>query len=220
MKNLRAVIFDFDGLILDTEATGLKSWEDVYEEYGIEFPFDQWLKTIGGKAATDFDPYTYLDERTAEVIDRAAIKNRRDTYELKQLETQPVLPGVLERIREAKELGLKLGIASSSDANWVFTHLNRLGLIDEFEVIKTRDDVKHTKPDPELFNTVLAELAVSAEEAIVLEDSENGILAAKRAGIFCVVVPNSITSRLDLSQADLLLESLEQLSLRELVDRL
>ena len=121
---------------------------------------------------------------------------------------------------EARRLGLGLGVASSSDRRWVEGHLERLGLHAHFDVIRCADDVPRVKPDPALYRAVLDAMGVRPEEAVALEDSPNGVLAAKRAGLACVAVPNPLTARLDLSAADLRVASLAELSLPELLTRL
>jgi HAD superfamily hydrolase (TIGR01509 family) len=133
--------------------------------------------------------------------------------------SQPVLPGVLDYLQEARRLGLKLAIASSSRHAWVEGHGGRLGILDYFDKIICRDDVAEgrTKPNPDLFLLALERLGVQANEAIVFEDSPNGVKAAQAAGIFVVAVPNAITSLLTIDNADLTLASLADLSLSELL---
>jgi HAD superfamily hydrolase (TIGR01509 family) len=131
-----------------------------------------------------------------------------------------VLPGVVERIDEAKAMGLKLGVASSSTVDWVRGHLVRLGIFDRFDCVRCRDDVANAKPEPDLYLAVLECLGVDASEALAIEDSPNGVLAAKRAGMRSVAIPNSITARLDLGQADVLLGSLAEVTLAELLRKL
>jgi len=217
---VRGLIFDFDGLIIDTEMPDYVSWQGVYREYGTELPLEDWASIIGGKAESDFDPYDRLEELTHQEVDREAIwiKRRRDYIE--HLESQPILPGVKAYLRDAKEMGLKVGVASSSPENWVVGHLTRLGLIEKFDAVCTADDVEKTKPDPALFTLTAKKMGVSQDEVLVLEDSPNGILGAKRAGMFVVAVPNPLTQQLDLSQADLMLNSLEDLSLETLLNQI
>jgi beta-phosphoglucomutase-like phosphatase (HAD superfamily) len=117
-------------------------------------------------------------------------------------------------------MGLKLGVASSSTSDWVKGHLARLGILERFDCIRCRDDVPNAKPEPDLYLAVLECLGVRASEAIAIEDSPNGLLAAKRAGLRCVAIPNSITANLDLGEADLLLDSLADVSLAELLEKL
>lgn len=216
---MKALIFDFDGLILDTEFPDYESWQEVYREHGEELPLEKWGSIIGGTAESDFDPNDYLEEITGKPVDRDAIWIQRRKKYLDNLETQPILPGVLELLTQAKQQGLKLAVASSSPEAWVHGHLSRLGLIDKFDCICTADDVEKTKPDPALFLQAAEGVGVSPDEAIVFEDSPNGVLAANRAGIFVVAVPNRITIQLNLDHANLILESLADLSLQELIDK-
>jgi HAD superfamily hydrolase (TIGR01509 family) len=139
--------------------------------------------------------------------------------EVSLIEQQSILPGVLTYFKSARRLGIKLGVASSSSCHWVMGHLKRLGLVAYFDCIRASDDVRRVKPDPELYLAVLDALKVKAVDAIAFEDSPNGILSAKRAGIYCVAVPNSLTKQLPLNQADLQLYSLEDLSLEKLLQR-
>jgi beta-phosphoglucomutase-like phosphatase (HAD superfamily) len=126
----------------------------------------------------------------------------------------------VERIEEAGRLGLRLGVASSSTQEWVRGHLARLGILDHFECIRCRDDVANPKPEPDLYVAALECLGVVATEAIAIEDSPNGVMSAKRAGMRCVAIPNTITAQLDLSQADLVLKSLADVTMAELLERL
>jgi HAD superfamily hydrolase (TIGR01509 family) len=132
------------------------------------------------------------------------------------MKDQPILPGVVSCISAAKDRGLKLAIASSSTRQWVTPNLVKFGLIDHFDVVCTRDFVAAIKPDPALYLLTLERLDVSAAEAIAFEDSPHGILAAKRAGLFCVAVPNQLTKGLPLDGADLRLNSLEEFDISRL----
>jgi beta-phosphoglucomutase-like phosphatase (HAD superfamily) len=115
---------------------------------------------------------------------------------------------------------LKIGLASSSSCRWVEGHLARLGLRDYFEVVRAKDDVAVTKPDPALYRSAVEKLGVLPEQAIAFEDSANGVLSAKRAGLYCVAVPNALTRQTDTSLADLVLSSLEEMSLGDLIWRI
>ncbi len=215
----KALIFDFDGLILDTELPDYESWQDVYRSHGCELPLLSWSQIVGGTGASDFDPHSHLEELCGEKLDREEVWiSRRRSY-LDNIAEQPVLPGVIDYLDAAEDLGLALAVASSSPENWVRGHLARLGLYDRFDAIKTADDVKRTKPDPELYVAALSALTVLPSEAVVFEDSPNGIKAAKAAGIFAVAVPNQLTAQLSLEQADLRLNSLADLSLGELLKK-
>ena len=145
---MRGLIFDFDGLILDTEMPDYVSWQGVYREHGAELPLEGWASIVGGKAESDFDPYDHLEKLTNKKIDREAIWIKRRKDYLENLESQPILPGVSEYLRDARGMGLKIGIASSSPENWVVGHLTRLGLIEKFDVVCTADDVAESDLRP------------------------------------------------------------------------
>jgi HAD superfamily hydrolase (TIGR01509 family) len=214
----KALIFDFDGLIIDTELPDYESWQDVYRSHGCELAVETWGQIVGGTGASDFDPHTYLEELCGQKLDREEVWISRRKQYLYSISEQPVLPGVLDYLDEAERLGLKLAVASSSPENWVRGHLARLGLYQRFAAVKTADDVNRTKPDPELYVATLEELKVKADQAVVFEDSPNGVRAANAAGIFTVAVPNKLTAQLPM-QANLSLNSLAELSLGELLKR-
>jgi len=214
---IRAIVFDFDGLILDTEEPIYRSWLEVYQAHGEDLPFERWVRTVGSTNA-GFHPQHHLEERLGRSLPQEVL-DRRVGRRTEMILAQTVLPGVARRLEEAKTLGLKLGVASSSTNEWVRGHLARLGILDSFDCLRCRDDVANAKPEPDLYIAVLDCLGVPPSEAIAIEDSPNGVLAAKRAGMLCVAIPNSITARLDLGQADLLLGSLADVTLAELLTR-
>ncbi len=215
---IRAIVFDFDGLILDTEEPIYRSWLEVYEAHGEDLPFERWVQIVGSTQA-GFHPQHHLEERLGRLLPKEVL-DRRVGRRTEMILAQRVLPGVVQRLDEARELGMKLGVASSSTGDWVRGHLVRLGILDRFDCLRCRDDVEHAKPEPDLYVAVLDCLGVTPAEAIAIEDSPNGVTAAKRAGMRCVAIPNSITARLDLSQADLLLSSLADVTVVDLLERL
>ncbi len=215
---IRALIFDFDGLILDTEEPVYRSWLEVYEAHGEELPFERWQQIVGSTTA-GFHPQHHLEERLGRPLPQEVLDGRMGRR-TEMILAQEVLPGVVRHLEEARAMGLKLGVASSSTSDWVKGHLARLGILERFDCIRCRDDVPNAKPEPDLYLAVLECLGVRASEAIAIEDSPNGLLAAKRAGLRCVAIPNSITANLDLGEADLLLDSLADVSLAELLEKL
>ncbi len=215
----KALIFDFDGLIVDTELPDYESWQMVYHSHGCELAVEKWGLIVGGTGASDFDPHSHLEELCGKKLDREEIWISRRKQYLDSISEQPVLPGVLDYFDEAERQGLKLAVASSSPENWVRGHLARLGLYQRFAAVKTADDVTRTKPDPELYVATLEELKIKSDQAIVFEDSPNGVKAASAAGIFTVAVPNTLTARLPMQGADLRLNSLAELPLGELLKK-
>lgn len=215
---IRAIVFDFDGLILDTEEPVYRSWLEVYEEHGEELPFDRWVEIVGS-TTSGFHPQRHLEQRLGRPLAQEVL-DRRIGRRTELVMAQELLPGIVDHLRAAREAGVKLGVASSSTGEWVRGHLARLGVLELFSCVRCRDDVAHAKPEPDLYLAVLDCLGVEAAEAVAIEDSPHGITAAKSAGMRCVAVPNSITKGLDLSRADLVLGSLAEVTLPELMARL
>lgn len=213
---IKALIFDFDGLILDTEISAYQTWQEIYAEYECELPFATWATCIGGSPQL-FDPCAYLEEQIGRPVEREEMRRKRRQRHIALVEAQSPLPGVEVYLKDARRLGLQIGLASSSPHVWVDNHLARLGILDYFDTIQCFEDVTHTKPDPELYLAVLNALQVRGDEAIAFEDSPNGVLAAQRAGLYCVAVPNPVTAQLPLEHADLRLGSLEDISLEALL---
>jgi HAD superfamily hydrolase (TIGR01509 family) len=216
---IQAVIFDFDGLILDTEVPEFQVWQEIYQVYGCDLPLANCAAGIG-TSWDAFDAHAYLEGQLGRRLDREHLREQRRQRCAELIEVQPILPGVEEYIADAKRLGMRLGVASSSSREWVVGHLARLGLSPHFDCIKCSDDVPRVKPDPALYQAVLEALGLRADQAIALEDSPNGIAAAKRAGLFCIAVPNPLTCQLPLGQADLQLRSLAELPLGRLLEQL
>lgn len=212
---IQALVFDFDGLILETEEPVYLSWLELYQQFGCQLSFEEWGSIIG-TAHGEFNPRKNLERCTGMIIPKDALEMRLQR-ETELIIGRPILPGVTQYLEDAKQKGLKVGLASSSTCNWVTNHLKRLGLFEYFQVIRASDDVKQTKPDPELYLSACAGLGVPANQAIAFEDSPNGVAAAKNAGMYCVAVPNVLTRRLALEQADLRLSTLEEMRLDSLL---
>ncbi len=214
-----AVVFDFDGLILDTETTDFQSWQEVYRAHGCELSLDDWADCIG-RPAGHFDPFEHLARQSGLRVDRERIRTGRAARMRELNLLQSVLPGVRDYLREARRLRLKIGLASSSDRAWVQGHLGRLGLLDLFATIKCLEDTGAHKPDPAPYLAVLDALGVRPARAVAFEDSPHGVAAAKAAGMLCVAVPNAVTRRLRLEGADLVLDSLASVPLSDVLAQL
>lgn len=212
----RAVVFDFDGLILDTETPEMESWQEVFRHYGAEYPEWYWRFTLGrGAEQVEKEPYDILKEQCAPP-DRDEVLAMRGSILARMLAELEVLPGVLDRIEEAKALGWKLGIASSSKHFWVDGHLQKLSIFDSFDWIVCSDDVARAKPFPDLYLRCCELLGVLPAETVAFEDSVNGAKAAKDAGLFVVAVPTHLTVREEL-EADRIVKSLADVRLSDLI---
>ena len=216
---IRGVVFDFDGLILDTETPSFRAWQEVYERYGCTLEERDWHGVIG--TADYLDHYKLLRQRTTNAVpsdEEVRMAKRAREHELLAAET--VLPGVLRWLDHAIAMNLHLGVASTSPPEWVEGHLQRLGLFDRFGVVSCWREPLRAKPAPDVYDAAVEQLGLSPMEAIAVEDSPNGVAAAKAAGLFCVAVPRGLTAGLDVSAADLVVESLDDISLVELVAQL
>ena len=214
---LRAVIFDFDGLILDTEFPWFTGWTEIYADYGQKLELETYAPAIG--KVDGFDPHAYLEQLTGQQLARDTLRERHRARVLSLISELPLLDGVTERLMEARSRGLKIGLASSSDPEWVGEHLDRYDLTGFFDVVRCFGPDHPSKPSPALYIAALEQLDVLASDAVAFEDSPHGIAAAQAAGVHCIAVPNQLTAMLDLSAADEIILSLATISLGELALR-
>jgi HAD superfamily hydrolase (TIGR01509 family) len=212
---ITALIFDFDGLLVDTETPAFESWQPIYAEYGQALSLDLWKDSLG--TSHGFDPLAHLVTLAGQALDREALWARRLAYKRKLSAQQPLLPGAQAILNQARSLTLPCALASSSGRPWIDQWLNLHNIASYFSCIRTAEDVTWTKPAPELFLSAAACLGVEASACLVFEDSPNGILAARAAGMRCVAVPGAITRQLVLPPADLVIESLDALPLADIL---
>ncbi len=215
---MRAVIFDFDGLIIDSETPLFDIWARIYETRGHRLTMDEWQHALGTQGG--FDPYARLATLLGEAVDRDNLAASVSAEHWRLCGEEPLLPGVRERLEEAQARGLGAAVASSSPAMWVQPWLETHGLLPLLQAVVTRDDVAKVKPAPDLFLAAAARLGTPPAECVVFEDSPNGILAAQAAGMRVVAVPNGLTRGLPLPNPDLVVASLAAVSLDEVFERL
>lgn len=214
---IKALIFDFDGLIIDTETPEYDSWSEVFSSYGIELDRRVWEGSIGGAG---LDLYRLLEELSGKLPEPEVVRRRARQRYLERVERNPILPGVVDYINAAKKMGLRMAVASSSRSGWASGHLESRKLLHNFEFILSAADVSNVKPDPELYETAVQRLGVGGHEALALEDSFNGLVSAKAAGLHCVVVPSPMTRHMNFAKADLRLDSLANMTLDKLLQEL
>jgi len=215
---IRALLFDFDGLLVDTEGPSYAAWADVYRQHGHELTLETWSAAIG--TLEGFHPFEELEGRLGHPLDRESVDAARRAAEDAATELEELRDGVADYLHEAERLGLARAIVSSSGHKWINRHLARLDLLEGWScIVAANGDAARAKPRPTLYLEALDRLGARAEEAIAFEDSPNGITAAKAAGIYCVAVPNPTTASLDVTHADVVLRSLEEVPLGELLRR-
>jgi HAD superfamily hydrolase (TIGR01509 family) len=208
---VKALVFDYDGLIIDTESPEFESWQKVYEDHGQRLEVGSWVHVIGGASA--MDPAKELEKLLGRELAWPGILDGRVRHHQKLMEAKATLPGVETLMRQARQEGWKVGVASSSSSAWVEGGLKRLGLMALVQTVRTRDRVSNLKPHPEPYLAALADLGAEASKSFAFEDSRTGVTAAKAAGLTVVAVPNALTRLHDLSHADMILDSLERFSL-------
>jgi HAD superfamily hydrolase (TIGR01509 family) len=208
---IAALLFDFDGLLYDSETSAYEVWRELYAEHGAEFPLALWQAEVMGRPpdTSDFDPLAHLRELTGSAPDPTptlqGLARRRS-----QLFPDTLIPGATDLIAAAKTHGVRTAIVSSNDRVRVLEHLARAGAAPDFDAIITAEgDPERGKPNPTLYLEALVALDVAAPEAVAFEDSPNGIAAAKAAGLYTVAVPNALTRGAPgLERADVTLDSL------------
>lgn len=187
---LDALIFDFDGTLLDTETAEFRRWQAFYREHGLELRLGDWQQGIGSWGA--FDPWGALPDAVRAERERVGAELHADV--VAAIRDLDLRPGVRALLAEARAAGYRLAIATSSGRDWVEEWLTRHDLLGTFEALATRDDVARVKPDPELYALATQRLGLRPERALAIEDSLNGATAAVAAGLRVVVVPNEVTA--------------------------
>ena len=215
---IRAFLFDFDGLILDTETASRSGWEWLYRRHGHELPQEKWAQVVGTTGV--WDPMADLEDLVGAPLERDSLNELRYAHELSLIEAEELRPGIADYLTAAELHGLKRAIVSSSTRPWIDGHLTRLERAVGWHAIVTADhDHERAKPRPTMYLEALEVLEIGADEAVVFEDSPNGVRAAKAAGIFVVAVPNAVTRDYGLDEADLVVGSLADLPPDELLAR-
>jgi len=212
---LRAILFDFDGLMMQTETAYYGGWKAVYDEYGVELPMDYFVKMIGG--GFGHNPFQFLADQTNKPIDEKAIWKRVMDVHWEMALDEPLMPGVQQWIDDARKMGLRMAVASSSPHSWIDFHMKRVGVWDDFQAVICRDDVPLRKPAPDLYVAAMRALEVQPEDCLVLEDSEHGVDAAIAAGVYVVVVPHHFTEHMEVSHANRSIPSLAEVSLADVI---
>jgi HAD superfamily hydrolase (TIGR01509 family) len=211
---IRALIFDFDGLIVDTETPLIDAYAEVHAAHGVAFDRGAFIRSVG-HADYAFDPWHGFSPHA----DRAALEFQRRARKDDAMLRQPILPGIVALLDAARERDLRVGLASNSSHDWCEGHLRRLNLHDRFHFFGCRGDTPSPKPEPDIYKHVLNHFGLRGQEGIAFEDSHTGTLAAKRANLWVVGVPNASTAHHDFSNAHLKLNSLAEVTLDALLAR-
>lgn len=212
---IKAIVFDFDGLILDTEFVLYEVFCDLLKDHSADLSIAEYASFIG----TDSEElYAFIESHVKGKMTKQEIIEESHRIHKEKLMSPIAREGVHDYLQEAKKLGLKIGLASSSNREWVTHFLQELKIIDYFDVIQTSDDVEKVKPDPTLYSNVINKMNITPSEAIAFEDSANGAKAAISAGLKCVIVPNAVSENLVFENYQLRLSNMKEKSLNEVID--
>jgi beta-phosphoglucomutase family hydrolase len=215
--SIKGLIFDLDGVLVDTVPTHFAAWSRMFHEFGYAFDHRDYLRLVDGRLRLDGARAVMTDASDDVVLEAASLKNQYYLEAINRGEFNIFEPAI-RRVREFEREGYLIAAASSS-AN-VRHILETIGIIDAFTAIVGGPDVTHGKPHPEIFLTAAAGLGLDVQDCIVVEDAESGIAAAKAGGFYCYglqhpPVGNSITHTADLSAADQAIKSLDEIDLAQ-----
>jgi HAD superfamily hydrolase (TIGR01509 family) len=214
---VRALLFDFDGTMLETESSSYGSWRELLAEHDYELTHDTWSGAVG--TIDGVDPVELLEEHLGAPVDRAELEDRQAALHRELLTDERLRPGIQQVVDDARARGVHTAIVTSASERWVRHHLARLGLEDEWElIVAANGDQDRAKPAPVLYTEALERLGLRPEDAIAIEDSPHGVTAAKAAGLAAVAFPNPITERMDLGHADAIVPDLDGLGLDGLLE--
>lgn len=205
----RAVLFDFDGIIVDTEWAIYQSWSRFFTDHGHTLPLETYNQCIG----SDFEswsPKTHLEDLSGNAFDWHDIDVARNVRIRRELEGSGPMPGVLDSLQELDQRGIPRAVVSSSSHDWVDGWLDTIGLASHFSTTVCRGDAPRIKPAPDLYLEAARRLEVAPTDCLVLEDSVNGTKAALAAGMQTIAIPNRVTDCSDFSLAGRTLASLTE----------
>ena len=215
---LKAVIMDFDGVIIDTEVV----WYNIYKDWfkrnkNYPLSIQEFLICVGSQ---EEELFIELERKQKIVVDRKRFKEDVHGTFIEQSNLLPPKEGVVQFIQEVKRKGLKLALATSATRKKPVSHLTRLGLMEYFDTLVTAEDVERIKPFPDLFEEAAGRLAVSPPEVLIVEDSLNGMKAGMRAHMKVLVVPNEVTKLSDFNGCYRQVQSLREVSVARIIEEL
>ena len=200
MRRPKGIIFDFDGVLVDTEWAIYQSWVHLYAREGQEISIATYAPCLGA-GYSHWDPAAHLEKLTGKTYDWEAETPARQAMLEADLERMGLMEGAAELFSWCREQGIGLTVASSSSRRWVQGWLEKLGIYELFDGVFTRTDGYPVKPNPALFLAAQQCLGLEKEDCLIIEDSENGTIAAQNAAIPCVAIPNRMTENSDFSRA-------------------
>ena len=215
---IKAVIFDFDGLILDTETAWYDAYKEVLkEQFQFDLSLEEFVKCVG---SNDTVLFAYLKQAIGNHIEPDDIRKRARVLHTQTIKKAQACEGVAEYLADARKAGLTIALTTSSTLGWVTTHLTNLNLFTYFDHFITQEDVERVKPAPDLFLKTIEVLKIKPFDAVVFEDSLNGLNAALEAKLPTVIIPNPVTASSPFENYHLKLTSMADTSLHDIIESL
>ncbi len=209
--NFSAVLFDFDGVLVDTEEAIYQAWLRTFQAHGHDLPLEVYTRCIGSDFAT-WSPKTHLEEISGLAFDWHDLDARRQEEILRDLSDERSMPGVIDLLERLTRTGIRRAVVSSSSHHWVDGWLEKLAISNHFETVVCRGDAPQIKPAPDLYLEAAKRLGLPPADCLVIEDSLNGVKAAVAAGMTVWAVPNRVTAGLDFSGAGRVFPSLMEVA--------
>lgn len=208
---VKAVIFDMDGVIIDSEPVQMKAINQVMAQWGIQLEEKDFIPMIGRRLADDYDYLKHNFGVPVGIQEFMGQKNK--AYQGLMINEAVEMPGLTPLLKRLKSAGILIGIASGSCRADIQMIVKTLKIESYFQTLTSGDDVVHGKPHPEIYQLAASRLKVPVEECIAIEDTSYGVQSSKEAGMKCVAFPHPYTRHQDFSRADISVASLNEISL-------
>ncbi|MBN2043042.1 MAG: HAD family phosphatase [Candidatus Aenigmarchaeota archaeon] len=213
---INTVIFDMDGVLIDSAPHHYEVLKDFMGEHGVEITIDDFREFNG---TTTKEVIEYLSQKHVKDFDVHAISVEKEKRAWKKIsEEAAIFDGVCELIQELKENGFKIALATSTELEYAEHFFRMSGLKSEFDAIVTKDDVRRSKPDPEIFQVAAKKVGSKPEECVVIEDASNGVKAAHAAGMKCIGIKSEFSKPEKLMAADKVVDSIRQINIRTIME--
>jgi HAD superfamily hydrolase (TIGR01509 family) len=211
MEKCQVVLFDFDGILVDTEWAIYLAWKKCFSLEDRDLPLSMYTRCIGSDFET-WSPKSYLEELTGKDFDWQAMDQERQQEIVHELSDEGLMAGVVECLDVLRGQGIAAGVVSSSSHHWVDGWLEQLGIRSAFSHVTCRGDAPRIKPAPDLWLEAARRFGVAPQQCLAIEDSHNGMISAQAAGMDVWVVPNRVTSCLDFTGAQGQFSSLHEVA--------
>jgi beta-phosphoglucomutase family hydrolase len=210
LRDIRALIFDMDGVIVDSEPLHLLAYQEYFRTHNLEYTAEHNSEFLGTKDV--WMAQVLIDRHKLPETPQGMVKAKETILMRLLTEEAKPRPGLHDILTKAKLAELPMGIASSATLPTINLVVDRLNIREYFQTLTSGDEVQNGKPAPDVFLLAAKRVGVDPRHCLVIEDTLNGIKAAKSAGMICIAIPCAETMHQDHSLADVRLQSLEQVN--------